>query len=346
MSLVIKTLIGAWISLSIIDAANAEICAAPNGVTLQVLGSGGPELDDRRASSSYVVWIDGKSRVLVDAGGGSALYFGQSGAQVRELDAILFTHFHVDHSVDFPALIKSSFFESPKRERWLPIYGPDGNEKMPSTKEFLRSLFNAETGVYRYLSDHIAEKRGVDNESFELVPRNVQLDRTRPVFIHRFEDLEILAIPVDHGPIPAVAYRVNWIDVESNVIKASVVFSGDMNATSGHLEKLAKEADVLVAHNAITNDTTGMALNLHMTPLAIGEIAAEAKVGRVVLSHRMLRALGHEPETLEAIEKNYSGAVNFADDNDCFVVGYQDNFDESEALSELEEAMRELRADD
>jgi len=36
----------------------------------------------KRASSSYLVWQDGQARVLVDAGGGSALRFGESGAKI------------------------------------------------------------------------------------------------------------------------------------------------------------------------------------------------------------------------------------------------------------------------
>ena len=90
------------------------------GVCLQVLGSGGPELQDKRASSSYLIWQDGKARILIDAGGGSALRFGQSGANVKDLCAVVFTHLHVDHSSDFPALIKASFFED--RNDDLPIF--------------------------------------------------------------------------------------------------------------------------------------------------------------------------------------------------------------------------------
>ena len=30
-------------------------------IMLQVLGSGGPEMNDKRASSSYLIWIDGKA---------------------------------------------------------------------------------------------------------------------------------------------------------------------------------------------------------------------------------------------------------------------------------------------
>jgi hypothetical protein len=66
-------------------SAAAQTCGG-EGVVVQVLGSGGPELQDKRASSSYLVWQDGESRGLVDAGGGSALRFGESGANMSQLD--------------------------------------------------------------------------------------------------------------------------------------------------------------------------------------------------------------------------------------------------------------------
>jgi ribonuclease BN (tRNA processing enzyme) len=75
----------------------ASTCTG-RGVEVQVLGSGGPELEDKRASSSYLVWYSGQPRILVDSGGGSALRFGQAGAHVAQLDAILITHLHMRYS--------------------------------------------------------------------------------------------------------------------------------------------------------------------------------------------------------------------------------------------------------
>ena len=100
------------------------------GVWLQVLGSGGPELDDGRASTGYLIWSNGQARLLVDMGAGSMHNFEQSGASINDLNAILLSHFHVDHSNDLPALVKSSFFSD--RDRDLYIFGPTGNNLMPS----------------------------------------------------------------------------------------------------------------------------------------------------------------------------------------------------------------------
>jgi len=40
-----------------------------------------------------------------------------------------------------------------------------------------------------------------------------------------------------------------------------------------------------------------------MTPMTIGHIASTAKVGSLILSHRMLRTLGKEKETKNKILK-------------------------------------------
>jgi len=78
-------------------------------IELEVLGSGGPELDGR-ASASYILWIDNEARLLVDMGSGSMLRFEQSSAKLETLEAVVLTHLHIDHSVDLPAFIKAGFF--------------------------------------------------------------------------------------------------------------------------------------------------------------------------------------------------------------------------------------------
>src|ERR1700758_1655301 len=155
-----------FLSCAWLPTAAAQTCGS-QGLAVQVLGSGGPELQDKRASSSYLVWENGQARGLVDAGGGSALRFGESGATMSQLDVILFSHFHVDHSGDFAALIKSSWFED--RKRPLPIYGPEGNDFMPSTTQFASDLFG-DQGVSRYLSELLVPG---EEGSYKMQPHDV-----------------------------------------------------------------------------------------------------------------------------------------------------------------------------
>jgi ribonuclease BN (tRNA processing enzyme) len=283
----------------------AQACGS-QGVAVQVLGSGGPELQDKRASSSYLVWQDGRARVLVDAGGGSALRFGESGAQMSQLDVILFSHFHVDHSGDFSALIKSSWFED--RKRPLPVYGPVGNDFMPPTTEFVADFFGDKRGVYRYLSELLVP--GEDG-SYKLLPHNV-VGSARPIAAFRNGDLAAYSVRVVHGGVPALAWRV---ELDGKLI----VFGGDTNGEGG-LTQLAANADLFIAHNAVPEGATGVERNLHMPPSVIGQIAGDAHVKHLVLSHRMLRTLGKEKQTQAEIEKRFSGPMEFANDLDCFPV--------------------------
>ncbi len=112
-----------------------------------MLGPGEPELRDQRASSSYLLWSGGRPTVLIDAGGGSALRFGQSGATCAPLATMLLTHPHVDHTAGLPALVKSSFFEN--RAAPLPLYDPAGKGAFPSTSRLANALFDAPRGLHR-----------------------------------------------------------------------------------------------------------------------------------------------------------------------------------------------------
>src|SRR5271168_5392883 len=287
--------------------ATAQSCGA-TGVAVQVLGSGGPETQDKRASTSYLIWQSGVACVVLDAGGGSALRFGESGAQMSQVDVFLFSHFHVDHSSDFPALIFSSWFED--RDRPLPVYGPPGNEFMPSTTEFVHDLFSDPHGAWRYLSDLVEPSTA--SGGYTLQPHDVAAGST-PVLVFRNADMAVYAVKVIHGAFPALAWRVE-------IGGKRIVFSGDTNGEGDGLTQLAMNADLFVAHNAVPEGATGVERRLHMPPSVIGTIAANAHVKQLVLSHRMLRTLGKETETQAEIRRRYSGPIAFANDLDCFPV--------------------------
>jgi len=279
-----------------------------DGAWLQVLGSGGPEVQDQRASSSYLIWVNGKAKALIDSGGGSALRFGQSQANMTDIDVVLFSHLHIDHSADFPALIKSSFFEN--RHRDLPVFGPTGNQALPSTTDFVQRLFSAQ-GVWPYLHDFLP---GESSYGYEIKAKNISVDSDAIQHAFNNDLFDISAVKVHHGPLPSLAWRV---DVKHY---GSVTFSGDMNGEFGLLPTLAKDSDILVAHHAIPESAQGVARFLHMPPSVIGEQAAEAHAKSVVLSHRMLRSLGKEKESLALIKARYDGRVSFADDLSCYEI--------------------------
>lgn len=305
MKLKLRYLVAGMLLAAAVSGHAAQSCGG-SGIGVQVLGSGGPEATDQRASSGYLIWQNGKARILVDIGPGSMLRYEQSGARIEDLDVILITHLHVDHSGDLSALLKAAYFTDRTRE--LPVYGPTGNAVMPDTVAFVQSLFARPAGAYRYLGDYLT-----DEGAFRLLPHNVSAIGTAVQPVLDGQQFKITATPVHHGALPALAWR---IDIGGRAL----VFSGDTSGDNHTLPTLAAGADLLVAHHAVPQNAEGVIRKLHMPPSVIGEIAAEAKVKQLVLSHRMRRTLGREAESKREIRKRYTGPLAFAEDGQCFKV--------------------------
>ena len=265
-------------------------------IELEILGSGGPEIDGR-ASSSYLLWINDEAKLIIDMGSGSLLRFEQSGAKLETLEAVVLTHLHIDHSADLPSFIKAGFFSN--RTKSLDIIAPHGNKSFPPIKEFLSDLFG-ENGAYRYMQDVLRE----DSDSFQIIP--IQIN-TRTVQTRKYKSFTLKLINVHHGSVPALAVA---IEVDGK----KILISGDTNDEDKNLEKLVTNADLFIAHHAIPQYANRFAKTLHMTPSTIAYIAKEAKIKKVVLSHRMNRTKNREAESLEIIKQVYKGKIIFAED--------------------------------
>jgi len=285
---------------------NPPGCTPLEGPTLQVLGSGGPIADDGRASSGYLVWIDGKSRFLVDAGGGIFLRFGEAGARFEDLDHIAISHFHTDHSTDLVALLKSGYFSNRKHK--LPISGPAAGGDYPGTGDYLKRLLDQDYGAYAYLDGYLDGSAGlVKLESIEVDPA---LSKASSVYADPAADIEIYALGIPHGPVPALAYRIR-------IGQQSIVFSGDQNGSSEAFIDFARGTDVLVMHMPVPENISGVGRKLHAPPSVIGKIAAETGAGKLVLSHFMARSLENREDNLKQIRTLFSGLLISADDLDC-----------------------------
>ena len=279
-------------------------CGA-SGIALQVLGSGGPELAGR-ASTSYLIWRDGKAAVIVDLGGGAALRFREAGAKLADVDLFLLSHLHVDHSADLPVLIKSDLFE--RRRQALPLFGPVAGGTFPATTAWVKLLTEEKAGAFAYLSDYLTP--GILS-GYSLKAADVALARGEIKEIFSAVGIKAAATTVTHSDIPALAWRVE-------IGGKRIVFSGDGDGRNGNLERLAENADVLIAHLAVPEGTHGGELDYHMPPSSIGRIAAVAKIRQLILGHRMTRTIAKEEETRTAIAREYKGPLSFADDLTCY----------------------------
>lgn len=287
------------------------------GFKVQVLGSGGPDLANGRAGSGYVVWIGGKARALVDAGPGAAARFTSTGGRASDLALALFTQLYADHTLDLPAFVSLALQEG--RTQPLPLYGPTGSRLAPSTVTFVRTLLDSTRGAYRHLGDVLSPlvKEGFKLEAREVGTRasavGVRREDNGGIIDMRSDHFQIAATYVNQGLLPMLAWRLRVGD-------RSVVFTGDANGEAANLERLARNADLLIAHHAVIDNSAGAERSAQLTPSAIGRLAAQAGVKRLVLSHRTRDTLGSEETTLGVIRARYAGPVVFADDLNCFTV--------------------------
>lgn len=277
-------------------------CDSP--VALQILGSGGP-FGVGRASSGYIVWIDGVSRIMVDAGGGTFAQFHKADAQVSDVRLFAVSHFHPDHSSEIPALLWPEASTAH-------MAGPSGNDGYPSLDEFLDGLFGAPDAVFRVLGQRL-----------NLSTTTVNVSAGQSVEVFSDEQIRVRGIGVPHGDVPTVGYRVDVGD-------ASVGFSSDQNGTNPAYTALVRGVDLLIVHFAASETPVGRTAALHARPSVWGQMASDVQAGGVVLSHLSESKPGHSRHgshsgsdldgSVAHFRSRYDGPLMIAEDLMCIAI--------------------------
>jgi ribonuclease BN (tRNA processing enzyme) len=276
--------------------------ASPAKAPLEVvvLGSGGPR-PFGRASSSYIVEVDGTPRILVDAGPGAFLRIGELNLDLTSVDTVLLTHLHIDHSGDLAAFFNARALtaDGPIAYR---IFGPDGAGLFPKTSRFV-DLLVGDGGAFAY------QKTFGADEKFVVKDLAINLDSAQTTILDE-KGLVIEEIATHHGDCPSVAYRITYQGV-------TVVFSGDMDASAlPNLVRLAKNAELLIFNCAVLDppDSPEQLYELHTPPRKIGEAARQSGVKSLLLSHTAPDVENRESAVRKSIRANYTGPVAFATD--------------------------------
>ena len=264
-------------------------------------GTAGSVPTARRGLPSSLI-KHGGSRILVDCGEGTQRQLLKSTGLV-DLDAVFITHFHADHWLGLPGLLKT--FDLRERERPLPIYGPTGLARIV---EFATDA----AGATRYPTE--VNELGVGD-------------------VVEFSDLNVSPFPVRHrGPSMGYVFheepRIGRIDVEKarnlglepgpdlGRIQAGetvagvspedvmgperagrkLVLSGD-TAPNEALLLAAHGADVLVHESTFLHEEAEKAADkAHSTAKQAAECAQSAGVKLLALTHISSRYFGAEIE--------------------------------------------------
>jgi len=303
--------IGLLIAILIPVGVSAQTCE-PGSVSVQILGSGGPRGNPSRYSTSYLLWVGDKARLLLDMGGGAVGRFGEAQAKISDLSLVAVSHLHPDHISDLPAFL---WLSHEVRKEPLRIVGPSGNEAAPDFATFLTRLFDEKSGAFPVLGATLGGKRRdvpsgplTDGGSVRLDIGVIDVASAGPSTVFDRDELTVTAVGIPHGNIPTLAYRVR-------VRNMTIVFSSDQTGIDPRFVDFARGANLLIMHLA---HGAGVRNNpLHAGPAVVGRIAQEAKVGRLIVSHIGTFDLDG---ALAELKTNYTGPLIVGADLQCTVV--------------------------
>jgi ribonuclease BN (tRNA processing enzyme) len=246
-----------------------------------IIGSGASLPDRDRSSPSQVIVIDNEP-LLFDCGPGTGINLMKAGINPTAISRIFLTHLHMDHSLEFPSIVFGSYLMGKKDS--VHLYGPLG------TVDFCKSLFEE---IYPYAPEVI---RRIRKEGLEVVPHE-----TAEGLVCQTDNYRVLSAPTEHG-FPDIAFRI-----ESK--EGSVAISGDTRPSKSLIE-LARGADLLIHECSVPDDMVEFARNTHHSiPSEVGEVAEQAGVKKVVLTHLLPQCKGRENEMVESVRSKFGGEV-------------------------------------
>ncbi len=282
---------------------------------IQFLGTGaGVPSKQRNVTSIALKLLDERNAVwLFDCGEGTQQQILNTNLRPRKIEKIFITHLHGDHIFGLPGLLSSRSFQG--GETPLEIYGPKG------IKSFvLTSLKVSESHVKYPLKFIEIDETGLifKDEGFKVFCS--KLDHRIQCFGYRIEESDfqgelqvdkLKELNVPAGPIYKKIKNGEVVELsDGRVIDGKdfigesrkgriVTILGDTRVHPNCLE-LAKNADVLVHESTFNHEESKMARSYyHSTSTQAAQIAKEAKIDMLLLTHISARYLGKAVSDLE-----------------------------------------------
>jgi ribonuclease Z len=274
---------------------------------LVFLGTSGSMPTAQRAPSAMLLRRGGE-RLLVDCAEGTQRQLLRSNVGLIELREIFLTHYHADHYLGLPGMLKT--FALRGREIPITIYGPRGLADLFTS---LRRIFGKLT--YRYELVELDPGATLERGEYELVTFPVEhgvnalgyalVERTRP---GRFDADAADALGIPEGPERGALQAGDSVTLpDGRVITPDavlgpprpgrkVVIAAD-TAYARSVVEAARGADLLVHEATFAEEERERAREtLHSTALEAAEIARDAEVGLLALTHLSNRYFGGEIE--------------------------------------------------
>ena len=246
---------------------------------ITILGSGTSVPLAERASPAIAITLDGHL-ILLDMGPGTVRQLAIAGHKYQDIDYIVISHFHPDHTADL-----IHFFFATR-------YPPVLDERKPFTivapKGFDQFLELLKRPYGRWLD---LPERLMSTEELKTGQKDSR----------EFDGFKIYSAPVNHTP-QSLGFRI-----EDNSGK-SIAYSGD----TGYCEEivdLARGADLLILECSFPDEE---AIAGHLTPSEAGDIATRAGAKKLLLTHFYPEILTTNIEA--QCRKTYQGDLVLATD--------------------------------
>jgi ribonuclease Z len=259
------------------------------------LGTGGSVPSARRSTASVLV-ARGGERLLFDCGEGTQRQMQRSLGLVQA-DEVYLTHFHADHVLGLPGLIKT--YDLTDRRVPLRIYGPPGLTELFQVFSPLVGRLGFSLELVELGPGNTVEHDGYEVRAFEASHRNARangyalVEAERP---GRFDLEAAAAAGVPEGPAYAALQRGETVEGEAGPVAPdqvmgpsrsgrTIVITGD-SAPSPATVSAAADADLLI-HDAsfAVEEVQRAAETGHSTVGQAAAVAAEAHVKLLALVH-------------------------------------------------------------
>lgn len=280
-----------------------------------MLGTGGSLPTWERLTSCILVRDWRGLYVLLDAGEGCQIRLQQAGVSPTSIDAVAITHGHGDHVNGLAGLIQTMTLQ--ERSKELIVIGPEDviefvEEGLRTSKLALgfhiRTIAIRERGSFELLSaggDIITLSWAPTCHSVESYAFRLTWSLRTRVDVTKLEALGLRPGPwlkelLERGEVELGDKKVKINEMTSEAPKSfSVTYSGD-TAPCSKVANLAKGSDLLIHESTFSAQMRKQALDsYHSSSVDAAEIALEAGVRELVLTHVSGRYRGFEAKLLE-----------------------------------------------
>ena len=251
--------------------------------------------------------------MMFDCGEGTQRQLANAKISPMKIDKIFISHLHGDHILGLPGLIQSMGFRG--RVEPLHIYGPNGiSQLIEIISHFGYFIIEFPIEVHElvegkiiendeYIIDCVKTNHNVINLSYSVY------EKKKPRFLRE----KVIELGIKPGPDFGRLHNGFEVKVGEQIIKPEqvlgeerhgikIVYSGDTKPCEAMIE-FAKDATVLIHESTYKSmDENKAANNFHSTSTQAANIAKEANVKTLILTHISTRYTKIDEIEKEAME--------------------------------------------